>query len=131
MRSRRSSRRTGREPRASTCSRSGRSSRARTWRGSRRPSRASCAWSAPAAGAGRLRGARVILVDADVLGRRRTGEETYVLNLLRQLPFVAPDLTFAAVTRRPDLVPEGVEAIELPARFQETRMAWSLPRLLR
>ena len=40
----------------------------------------------------RLRGARVIVVDADVLGRNRTGEETYVLNLLRQLPFVAPDL---------------------------------------
>jgi len=73
----------------------------------------------------------VIILDADVLGRRRTGEETYVLNLLRQLPFVAPDLAFAAVTRRPDLVPDGVEPIELPARFQETRMAWSLPRLLR
>jgi glycosyltransferase involved in cell wall biosynthesis len=73
----------------------------------------------------------VIVVDADVLGRNRTGEETYVLNLLRQLPFVAPDLTFAAVTRRPDLVPEGVEPIELPARFQEARMAWGLPRLLR
>jgi glycosyltransferase involved in cell wall biosynthesis len=73
----------------------------------------------------------VILVDADVLGRNRTGEETYVLNLLRQLPFVAPDLTFAAVTRHPELVPDGVEAIGLPARFQETRMAVSLPRLLR
>ena len=73
----------------------------------------------------------MILVDADVLGRNRTGEETYVLNLLRQLPFVAPDLTFAAVTRRLDLVPEGVEPIELPARFQEARMAWGLPRLLR
>ena len=48
-----------------------------------------------------------------------------------QLPLVAPDLTFAAVTRRPDLVPEGVEPIELPARFQEARMAWALPRLLR
>jgi glycosyltransferase involved in cell wall biosynthesis len=73
----------------------------------------------------------VILIDADVLGRNRTGEETYVLNLLRQLPFVAPDLSFAAVTRHPELVPEGVEAIDLPARFQETRMAVSLPRLLR
>ena len=73
----------------------------------------------------------MILLDADVLGRNRTGEETYVLNLLRELPRVAPDLRFAAVTRRPDLVPEGVEPVELPARFQETRMAWSLPRLLR
>ena len=73
----------------------------------------------------------MILIDADVLGRNRTGEETYVLNLLRQLPFVAPDLSFAAVTRHPELVPEGVEAIDLPARFQEARMAVSLPRLLR
>jgi glycosyltransferase involved in cell wall biosynthesis len=73
----------------------------------------------------------MILIDADVLGRNRTGEETYVLNLLRQLPFVAPDLSFAAVTRHPELVPDGVQAIELPARFQETRMAVALPRLLR
>jgi len=73
----------------------------------------------------------VIVLDADVLGRSRTGEETYVLNLLRHLPLVAPDLRFAAVTRRPDLVPDGVEPLPLPARFQELRMAWSLPRLLR
>jgi glycosyltransferase involved in cell wall biosynthesis len=73
----------------------------------------------------------VIVLDADVLGRRRTGEETYVLNLLRRLPLVAPELSFAAVTRYPELVPDGVEPIELPARSQEVRMAWSLPRLLR
>jgi alpha-1,3-rhamnosyl/mannosyltransferase len=73
----------------------------------------------------------VIVIDADVLGRKRTGEETYILNLLRQLPGVAPDLSVAAVTRHPELVPDGVEPIELPARSQETRMAWSLPRLLR
>ena len=73
----------------------------------------------------------MIVLDADVLGRNRTGEETYLRNLLRELPRVAPDLRFAAVTRRPDLVPAGVEAIALPARSQELRMAWSLPRLLR
>jgi glycosyltransferase involved in cell wall biosynthesis len=73
----------------------------------------------------------VILIDADVLGRQRTGDETYVANLLRELPSVAPDLRFGAVTRRPELVPAGIEAIELPARFQEARMAWSLGRLLR
>jgi alpha-1,3-rhamnosyl/mannosyltransferase len=73
----------------------------------------------------------LVAIDADVLGRNRTGEETYVLNLLRQLPIVAPDLRFAAITRTAGLVPEGVEALLLPARFQETRMAWSLPRLLR
>ena len=73
----------------------------------------------------------MIVLDADVLGRNRTGEETYLRNLLRQLPQVAPDLAFAAVTRHPELVSDGVEAVVLPARFQETRMAWSLPRLLR
>ena len=73
----------------------------------------------------------MILVDADVLGRGRTGEETYIANLLRELPAAAPDLQFAAVTRHPELVPEGVEAIALPARSQEVRMAVSLPRLLR
>ena len=71
------------------------------------------------------------MIDADVLGRRRTGDETYVLNLLRALPAAAPDLRLAAVTRHPDLVPPGVEPLALPARLQEWRMAWSLPRLLR
>ena len=73
----------------------------------------------------------MIVLDADVLGRQRTGEETSMLNLLRWLPQVAPDLRFAAVTRRPDLVPAGVEPIELATPSQELRMAWTLPRLLR
>lgn len=73
----------------------------------------------------------MIVVDADVLGRQRTGDETYVANLLRELPRMAPELSFAAVTRHPELIPQGVEAVVLPARSQELRMAWSLPRLLR
>jgi alpha-1,3-rhamnosyl/mannosyltransferase len=73
----------------------------------------------------------VIVLDADVLGRHRTGEETYLLNLLRRLPLAAPDLRFAAVTRHPELVPDGVEPLALRARSQELRMSWSLPRLLR
>jgi glycosyltransferase involved in cell wall biosynthesis len=73
----------------------------------------------------------LVVIDADVLGRRRTGDETYVENLLRELPAAAPDLRLAAVTRHPELVPEGVEPVELPARVQEARMAWALPRLLR
>ncbi|HKU58982.1 MAG TPA: glycosyltransferase family 1 protein [Gaiellaceae bacterium] len=73
----------------------------------------------------------MIVLDADVLGRRRTGEETSMLNLLRLLPQVAPDLQFAAVTRQPDLVPPGVEPIGLSTGSQELRMAWTLPRLLR
>jgi glycosyltransferase involved in cell wall biosynthesis len=72
-----------------------------------------------------------VLLDADVLGRQRTGDETYVENLLRELPAAAPDLRFAAVTRFPERVPEAVEALELPAGSQELRMAWRLPRLLR
>jgi glycosyltransferase involved in cell wall biosynthesis len=73
----------------------------------------------------------LVLVDADVLGRRRTGDETYVAQLLRELPGVAPDLRVAAITRDPSLVPDGVEPIALPARSQEVRMAVAVPQLLR
>jgi glycosyltransferase involved in cell wall biosynthesis len=76
---------------------------------------------------------RLVVVDADVLGRHRTGDETYVRNLLRTLPGPAggAGLRIAAVTRRPELVPAGIEPVALPARSQELRMAWSLPRALR
>jgi glycosyltransferase involved in cell wall biosynthesis len=74
----------------------------------------------------------LVVVDADVLGRRRTGDETYIANLLREFAALAPsDLRLAAVTRRTDLVPAGIEALELPARSQVLRMAYSLPRLMR
>ncbi len=73
----------------------------------------------------------MIVVDADVLGRRRTGDETYVRELLRALPGVAPDLRLAAVVRDASLVPQGIEPLALPASSQELRMAWRLPRLLR
>lgn len=75
----------------------------------------------------------LVLVDADVLGRRRTGDETYVLNLLRELAPLAAraGLRVAAVTRHPELVPEGIERIELRASSQERRMIWLLPRLAR
>jgi alpha-1,3-rhamnosyl/mannosyltransferase len=75
----------------------------------------------------------LVVVDADVLGRRRTGDETYVLNLLRALAPLAPAaaLRIAAVTRHPELVPEGIEPVELSTGSQELRMALTLPRLLR
>jgi glycosyltransferase involved in cell wall biosynthesis len=75
----------------------------------------------------------LVAFDADVLGRQRTGDETYAENLLRELARLAPEagLRLAAVTRRPELVPAGVEPVRLPARSQEWRMAWSLPRRLR
>lgn len=74
-----------------------------------------------------------VVVDADVLGRQRTGDETYVRNLLRTLPAPAAEagLEIAAVTRHPELVPEGVLPVLLDARSQELRMAWTLPRALR
>jgi len=72
-----------------------------------------------------------VLVDADVLGRHRTGDETYVAHLLQELGSApcAADLRVAACTRHPELVPAGVEPISLPARSQAARMARALPRL--
>jgi glycosyltransferase involved in cell wall biosynthesis len=76
---------------------------------------------------------KLVVFDADVLGRQRTGDETYVLNLLRELGQAVADagIRLVASTRRPDLVPDGVEPVELVTSRQEVRMAWSLPRLLR
>jgi len=75
----------------------------------------------------------LVVVDADVLGRRRTGDESYVRNLLRTLPgpAAAAGIRIAAVTRHPELLPDGIEPVALPARLQELRMAWALPRTLR
>ncbi len=75
----------------------------------------------------------LVVVDADVLGRRRTGDETYVSNLLRSLAPRAEDagVRLAAVTRHPELVPPGIEPLALSTSMQELRMGWTLPRLLR
>jgi len=76
---------------------------------------------------------KLVVVDADVLGRQRTGDETYVTNLLRELAELAPEagVRVGAVTRRPELVPDGIEPMPLLTSRQELRMAWTLPRLLR
>jgi glycosyltransferase involved in cell wall biosynthesis len=73
----------------------------------------------------------LITIDADVLGRRRTGDETYVTALLRELAPIADQERLVAVTRQPELVPDGIEAFELPARSQVMRMAFGFPRALR
>jgi glycosyltransferase involved in cell wall biosynthesis len=75
----------------------------------------------------------VVVFDADVLGRHRTGDETYALNLLRELgPLTAEaGIRLVAVTRHPELVPDGVEPFHLAARSQGVRMAWTLPSALR
>jgi glycosyltransferase involved in cell wall biosynthesis len=73
----------------------------------------------------------LIVIDADVLGRRRTGDETYLAALLRELAPLADQERIAAITRNPELVPEGIEPLVLPARSQQVRMAYALPRLLK
>jgi glycosyltransferase involved in cell wall biosynthesis len=73
----------------------------------------------------------LVVIDADVLGRQRTGDETYVENLLRALPAAGSGLRFAAITRHPELVPPGIEPIALRGRSQELRMAARIPLLLR
>jgi glycosyltransferase involved in cell wall biosynthesis len=73
----------------------------------------------------------LVVIDADVLGRRRTGDESYVSALLAELAKLDHGLRLAAVTRRPKLVPEGVEPVTLDARSQIVRMGFGLPRLLR
>ena len=76
---------------------------------------------------------KTAVFDADVLGRQRTGDETYALNLLRELGPLAAGaaIRLVAATRHPELVPADVEPLVLDARLQELRMAWSLPRALR
>jgi glycosyltransferase involved in cell wall biosynthesis len=75
----------------------------------------------------------LVVVDADTLGRRRTGDERYVAGLLAELAEPAHDagVRVAAVTRQPRLVPDGIEPLLLSTPLQELRMLWSLPRLLR
>jgi glycosyltransferase involved in cell wall biosynthesis len=73
----------------------------------------------------------LVVVDADVLGRRRTGDESYIANLLRELAPLSGDPRIAAVARDASIVPPGIEALALPATSQVKRMAFTLPRLLR
>ena len=72
----------------------------------------------------------MIVVDADFLGRGRTGDETYVENLLRALPPLAGELRIGALVRDAALAPPGIEPLVVRARLQELRMAWSVPRAL-
>jgi len=75
-------------------------------------------------------GRPLVAIDADVLGRHRTGDETYIAQLLAEMPRQAPDLRVVAITRHPELVPAGVEAIALPARSQVIRMGLRLGRVI-
>jgi glycosyltransferase involved in cell wall biosynthesis len=72
-----------------------------------------------------------VILDADVLGRQRTGDESYVSALLAELARLEHGLRLAAATRRPELVPHGIEPIQLDARSQILRMGVRLPQVLR
>lgn len=73
---------------------------------------------------------RLVVIDGDVLGRHRTGDEAYIENLVRELSDVERSFELAVVVRRRDALPAGVRALELPTRSQILRMAVGLPRLL-
>lgn len=74
---------------------------------------------------------RKVLIDADVLGRQRTGDESYVENLLRELGQIEARPPIAAITRDPARIPPGIEAVALPARNQLLRTFVRLPVLVR
>ena len=141
--------------RRSTSSRTGspsgstRSTPGRSRRASRRPSSGATSWarwgrSAPPATPGsaprastcastvrRAVSEPLVIIDADVLGRQRTGDESYVAEPPARAPAVRGRLAARRRDARPDLVPDGVEPIALPARSQPLRMAIRLPLLLR
>jgi glycosyltransferase involved in cell wall biosynthesis len=75
----------------------------------------------------------LVLIDADTIGRARTGDESYTVNLLRELPEVAPDLAFAASLRDPDAmpadVPPSVRRLAMPVASPYRRIPFSVPRL--
>ena len=73
----------------------------------------------------------MIVVDADFIGRHRTGDETYVDNLLRALVPLARAGELAALVRDDALAPPGIRPLVVEARSQELRMLWSVPRVLR
>jgi glycosyltransferase involved in cell wall biosynthesis len=72
-----------------------------------------------------------VVLDADVLGRQRTGDESYVSALLDELARLDHGLRLAAVTRHPELVPKGIEPVRLDGDSQILRMSVRLPTLLR
>jgi glycosyltransferase involved in cell wall biosynthesis len=72
----------------------------------------------------------VVVVDADVLGRRRTGDETYVRGLLGALASAPRSFTVTAATRGPEHVPEGIGTVATGGRGQVHRLLRGLPAAL-
>ena len=120
--------------------------RHRDGRPAARASSSLAAWSGPPTTPGTARstrpsppttGARVteplVVIDADVLGRHRTGDETYVRNLLRELGRSRqPPASGSRRSRAtPSSCPPGSSRSSFGRGSQELRMLRSLPRLLR
>jgi glycosyltransferase involved in cell wall biosynthesis len=77
----------------------------------------------------------LVLVDGDTVGRGRTGDENYTVNLLRELPAAAPELSFAASLRDPSNmpaeVPDAVRRLPLNVPSPYRRIPFAFPRLAR
>ena len=66
----------------------------------------------------------LVVVDADVLGRRRTGDETYVLNLLRELnALVATDFPVLIGVSRKSFLGRLTGGAEAADRLEATLAA--------
>ena len=72
-----------------------------------------------------------VVVDADVLGRQRTGDETYIGQLLVGLAKLDTGLDIRAVVRNAEVVPDGITPEVVPVHRYAARLAWHLPRRLR
>jgi len=70
----------------------------------------------------------MIALDVHVIGERETGNETYMLNLVRGLLTVAPDRCFALLTPHPERLPEDVRRAA-NARVMQIRPANSFVRV--
>jgi glycosyltransferase involved in cell wall biosynthesis len=77
----------------------------------------------------------LVLVDGDTVGRGRTGDEIYTVNLLRELPAAAPELALACSLRVPaDLpadVPDTVRRLALDVASPYRRIPLAFPALAR
>ena len=77
----------------------------------------------------------LVLLDADTVGRGRTGDESYTVNLLRELPAAAPELALACSLRKPsDLpadVPAAVRRLQLDVANPYRRIPFAFPALAR
>jgi glycosyltransferase involved in cell wall biosynthesis len=77
----------------------------------------------------------LVLLDADTVGRGRTGDESYTVNLLRELPEAAPDLALACSLRDPGDLPEDVPAavrrLQLDVASPYRRIPFAFPALAR